>query len=293
MSIDPKPSTPAGAGTATALQDHGIRVFTWPKVIFMFPTLIVSLICGVGMMALGDNKPDSPAEASAKANAEVRDEVKAGAKVDTKAGGAPSGKELSMAARVDRFKEPANLLGVLFLGVFAFNLVIMGVDFPRFTIVAIVFVLLFFLFFFLWLGVYFDLDLMRSVRVLMAGVYATANASFYFMIAGILMILFAVIYLTRWLDYYQILPNEILHHHGPMSDLERFPTMNLKFDKEIPDVLEFLFLGAGRLVLHVTEERKSIVLDNVLFINSVEYRLKNVMSRMNVRITTDKEVSDL
>ena len=53
-----------------------------------------------------------------------------------------------------------------------------------------------------------------------------------------------------------------------MSDLERFPTMNLKFDKEIPDVLEFVFLGAGRLVLHVTEERKAIVLDNVLFINS-------------------------
>ena len=88
------------------------------------------------------------------------------------------------------------------------------------------------------------------------------------MIALILAVIFAIIYVTRWLDYWEILPNEILHHHGPLSDLERFPTMNLKFDKEIPDVLEYLFLGAGRLVLHVTEERKAIVLDNVLFINS-------------------------
>ena len=48
--------------------------------------------------------------------------------------------------------------------------------------------------------------------------------------------------------------------------------MNLKFDKEIPDVFELLILGAGRLVLHVTEERKAIVLDNVLFINSKEER---------------------
>jgi hypothetical protein len=78
---------------------------------------------------------------------------------------------------------------------------------------------------------------------------------------------------------------------GPLSDLERYPTTNLKFDKEIPDVFEFLFLGAGRLVLHVTEERKAIVLDNVLFINSKEIALKRLMSRMEVRVTTDQEVS--
>ena len=40
--------------------------------------------------------------------------------------------------------------------------------------------------------------------------------------------------------------------------------MNLKFDKEIPDVFEYVLLGSGRLVLHVANERKSIVLDNVL-----------------------------
>ena len=67
-----------------------------------------------------------------------------------------------------------------------------------------------------------------------------------------------------------MLPNEILHHHGPLSDLERFPTMNLKFDKEIPDVLEYSMLGAGRLVLHVPNVDKALVLDNVLFINSKE-----------------------
>jgi hypothetical protein len=112
------------------------------------------------------------------------------------------------------------------------------------------------------------------------------------MIATILTLIFVVVYLTRWLDYWEILPNEILHHHGPLSDLERYPTLNLKFDKEIPDVLEFLFLGAGRLVLHVTEERKAIVLDNVLFINSKEEALKKLMSRLEVRVTTDREVAE-
>jgi hypothetical protein len=60
------------------------------------------------------------------------------------------------------------------------------------------------------------------------------------------------------------LPNEILHHHGPLSDLERYPTMNLKFDKEIPDVLEWILLGAGRLVLHVPNVSKALVLDNAV-----------------------------
>jgi hypothetical protein len=98
---------------------------------------------------------------------------------------------------------------------------------------------------------------------------------------------------TRYLDYWEILPNEILHHHGPLSDLERYPTLNLKFDKEIPDVVEHLFLGAGKLVLHVSDERKSIVLENVLFINHVENALKGLMSRMEVRLTSDQEVANL
>ena len=41
-------------GTRTDVK--GIRVFTYPKVIFMFPTLIVALICGFGMMI--DRRPD-------------------------------------------------------------------------------------------------------------------------------------------------------------------------------------------------------------------------------------------
>ncbi len=94
------------------------------------------------------------------------------------------------------------------------------------------------------------------------------------------------------LDYWEVMPNEILHHHGPLSDLERFPTMNLKFDKEIPDVLEYALLGAGRLVLHVPNVEKSLVLDNVLFINSKEEALKKLMSRLEVRITTDQEVGE-
>jgi len=106
------------------------------------------------------------------------------------------------------------------------------------------------------------------------------------------MLVFAVIYATRWLDYWEVMPNEILHHHGPLSDLERYPTMNLKFDKEIPDVLEWMMLGSRRLVLHVPNVAKALVLDNVLFITAKEEALKKVMSRLEVRITSDQEAGE-
>ncbi len=134
--------------------------------------------------------------------------------------------------------------------------------------------------------------MLKPIHAIFAGIYAVANRGFYLMVFVTLMIVFAVIYVTRWLDYWEILPNEILHHHGPLSDLERYPTMNLKFDKEIPDVLEWALLGSGRLVLHVPNVSKALVLDNVLFISAKEQALKKVMSRLDVRVTTDQEAGE-
>lgn len=281
MASDPKSTAPANTANAPRIDKaKGIRVFTYPKVIFMFPTLVVALICGFGMLSIGDKTGD-PLRATA------------GAQVDSGTVGDADGASAAAISGRDRFKTPQNLFAVLFLGVFAFNLLIMAIDFPRFTIVAVLLLAGFLVFFFLWIGAAFDVQVMNGVRRIMSSIYAEANAAFYFLVSGILAVILGVVYATRYLDYWQIMPNEILHHHGPMSDLERFPTMNLKFDKEIPDILEYMFLGSGRLVLHVTEERKAIVLDNVLFINSVEIALKGLMSRMEVRVTTDQEVADI
>ena len=194
--------------------------------------------------------------------------------------------------KVDRFRTPQNLLAVLFLGMLAFNLLVMGLDFPRFSLVAVILAILFLLFLVLWASAQFHWSLLTPIHAIFRHVYAAANTGFYVMVFVTLMLVFAVIYITRWLDYWEVLPNEILHHHGPLSDLERYPTMNLKFDKEIPDVLEWALLGAGRLVLHVPNVSKALVLDNVLFISSKEVALKKVMSRLDVRITTDQEAGE-
>ncbi len=282
MSTDAKPSPSHSTPPPVKHHQTGMRIFTWPKVIFLYPTAIVALICWAGMWIIHDrtHDPTRPLQEAVEMKHFKGDQKTFG---DLPA---PTGD------KVQRFYTPQNLLAMLFLAMFAFNLLVMALDFPRFALVAWILAILLALFFVLWISMFYEWDLMKPIHALFSGIYAVANRGFYLMVFITLMIVFAVIYVTRWLDYWEVLPNEILHHHGPLSDLERYPTMNLKFDKEIPDVLEWVMLGSGRLVLHVPNVSKALILDNVLFITAKEDALKKVMSRLDVRVTTDQEVGE-
>ncbi len=283
MSTDAKPSAPTTTEPTPKHREQGIRIFMWPKVIFLYPSAIVALLCAMGMQIIGDRVHDPSRPASEAHDQRQFADKETATKID---------EQVTPMDKLDRFWTAPNLLGMFFMAMLAFNLLTMGVDLPRFSIVAVLFGVLFGTFFLLWLGSYFQLDLMKPIHAIIAHIYAVANRGFYLMFALTLLVIFFIVWLTRWLDYWEILPNEILHHHGPLSDLERYPTMNLKFDKEIPDVLEYALLGAGRLVLHIPNVSKAQVLDNVLFINGKEEALKRVMSRLEVRITTDQEAGE-
>ena len=268
MSTDAKSTTPATPASSTDRGPKGIRIFMWPKVVYLYPTLIVSLICWAGMWTLIGHMAD-PSKVPTSPRVDTAPTA-AAAPAEAEAESAPAPVMPPPLSKKDRFFTPENLLGVLFLVVFAFNLLVIALDFPRFTIVAVIMGILFTIFFFLWLGAYFQLNLLRPIEAIFSRVFTVAYPGFYLGFFLITSLVFVVVYVTRWLDYWEILPNEILHHHGPLSDLERYPTLNLKFDKEIPDVFEFLLLGAGKLVLHVPNVERSIVMENVLFINSKE-----------------------
>ena len=288
MAFDSKSS-----GAPAAPREKGVRIFTYPKIIFIFPTLIMSLICWVGMLFDSTGAADFNYR---KAHPETY-KVKAAPASNVTA---KPGTEKPSVVKSDvtglitpdpiAFKRRENIFGLLFLTVLFLNLLILAIDFPRFAIFGIVLGGTTLTFFLLYIGVY--VDVLRPLVNILQGVYVVANAEFYFLISLALLSIYAVVFITRWLDYWEIMPNEILHHHGPLSDLERYPTLNLKFDKEIPDVFEHLMFGAGRLVLHVSDERKAIVLDTVLHVSSKEEALKKLMSRLEVRVTTDQEVAN-
>jgi hypothetical protein len=175
----------------------------------------------------------------------------------------------------------------VFLGITAINMVVLSFDFPRGTSLT--------LFFFLAaiaLGatVLFILnrELLPAVGHALSRVRPAANATFYYVVSGLYALLFAFVLIAVRFDYWEVRPNELLHHHGILSDLKRYSAPNLRIDKEINDLFEFVLLGSGRLILHPSGERHAIVLDNVLFINQKEKDLTQMLGALQVQVRGER-----
>ncbi|MFN0197915.1 MAG: hypothetical protein ACKVT0_14310, partial [Planctomycetaceae bacterium] len=130
-------------------------------------------------------------------------------------------------------------------------------------------------------------DLLPIVSSWLALIRPWANAQFYFAIVGFLVVLYLAVWANIRFDYWEVRPNELLHHHGILSDLERFSAPSLKIDKEITDVFEYMLLRSGRLILHPSNEPRAFVLENVLFINSKEEQITRMLSALQVQIRSN------
>lgn len=285
----------------------GVRIFSYPKVIFLYPSFLVAIVCGLVMLFVPSpetrvvGRDAREAKAAQEADAKAAREAEEKAKADAAAAKGPDNANAN-AKGADNASAPAsapapaktptkfatleNYVGLAFMAFLAINLLVMSLDFPRFTIIAGILLVMVVILFLVLLGEY--LDLLKIFRFVFGNLHIEANATFYFVFATILGVIGTLVYLTRWLDYWEIYPNEILHHHGPWSDLERFPTINLRFDKEIPDIFEYIMLRSGRLVLSIQGEPKAIVLENVLNINRIEDSLKDMMGRLKVTMADSR-----
>jgi hypothetical protein len=177
------------------------------------------------------------------------------------------------------------LCGATFMAIFLLNLFVMSFDFPRMAAVSMVLAI-----FVVFLGLTLlntMIPVWSQITRLLSMLRLEANSEFYLLFA----LSFVVVYFAAWVftrfDYWEITANELMHHHGPWGDLERFPSPNLKIDKELHDVFEYLILRSGRLTLYPATERKAIILENVPGINGVEERIKALLSATEVRIETD------
>lgn len=184
---------------------------------------------------------------------------------------------------------PVNdLVCLIFLGIFCSNLVVLSFDFPRTTSLTFFFVGVA-IFMGIWLLSTANPDFLPFLGSLVTNLKPFANAMFYTIFAVLLIIIYIAVAVSVQFDYWEVRPNELLHHHGILSDLERFSAPNLRIDKEINDLFEYLLLRAGRLILHPSNERRAIVLENVFFINKKEQEITKMLGALQVQVRTDSQ----
>ena len=183
--------------------------------------------------------------------------------------------------------EQAGTWGSLFLVILFFNLIVIAFDFPRtasFTLFAVLVALVVGAFLINEHGYEFFPGLEHSARRLRP----EANSQFYFLFAGGLTLIYLVVLLIDIrLDYWEILPNEIIHHRGWLGDENRGPAPGLNYQKEITDVFEWVLLRSGRLIIQPASG-PPFILDHVPNINKRADEIAEMLKTLDVTVVPQR-----
>ncbi|MHC4600234.1 MAG: hypothetical protein ACYS47_14635 [Planctomycetota bacterium] len=215
--------------------DH-IIIRPWPKMVFLYPSLILSIVFGI------------------------------------------------FSAVEPSLTGPGVDMAVYWLLAFGVNIFVMAFEFNRLRSTAIFSMIIALVAILLYAGKEADLSILSSISGAVMSIQPLANSRFYFAMAGIMVVLFVFMFLHTRFDYWEVTHNELRHHHGILGNVERFPAPHLRFTKEINDVVEFLMLLSGTLVLFPASESRTLVLHNVPRINRIERNLEHLLSKLAVDI---------
>jgi len=169
-------------------------------------------------------------------------------------------------------------VGRIWVVLFVFNILVISFEFTRIRSVAIVFGILAFVF----AGIEFGY--LAAVGTFLRDLPIFMNKTFYYVVSVVFTVIYLLVFLTTRFNYWEFQPNEILHHHGFLGDVQRYPTRGLRMQKEITDVLEHILLRAGTLVLVPPGVERPIVLENVINLNKVEDKIQRLLGTLKVRL---------
>jgi hypothetical protein len=179
--------------------------------------------------------------------------------------------------------DRAGLWGTLFIIVFLINTVIMAFDFPRtaslnlvlgFTLLLLGGFLINQQFYTFWPG----------LEQFASRIHPEANNHFYWLIGAIFGIVFLIVWIVDFrFNYWLVYPNEIIHRHGILGNVERYPAPGLEMSKEITDVFEYAILRSGRLIIQPTKG-PPIVLDTVMNVDQKQRDIQVLLDALSVEI---------
>lgn len=178
-----------------------------------------------------------------------------------------------------------------FIWLFGLNVIVLSFDFPRTTSLTLFFLVMAAVLGVVLLAMNFP-TMLPSFFEIIREIHPRANATFYFLLATLFGLIYVAVFIQVRFDYWEVRPNELLHHHGFLASLERYSAPNLRITKEIDDVFEYMLMGSGRLVLHPRSEPRAFVLENVPFITSKEARITQMLGSLQVSVRTDEGTHD-
>jgi hypothetical protein len=169
-------------------------------------------------------------------------------------------------------------LGTVWMCVFAFNLLVISFDFTELIsmlVGALILVLVFAGLYFGWLP--WIGDFFAGLRIYM-------NKAFYFATFGLFSIIYLLVFIRTRFDYWEFRYNEVIHRRGLFADIKRYSTEDLRWFKEVPDVLERLLAGSGRMILTTPREQNPIVLEHVLRIGTIDEQVADILGTKKVTL---------
>ena len=179
----------------------------------------------------------------------------------------------------------AVMVAEIFLGITAVNLVILAFDFPRTTSLTLFFFVVAIVMGFVLL-VTFKPGVMPFLKDWLAQLHPAANATFYWGVAIVITGLYLAVFVSIRFDY----GNPPQRTASSPRDVVEYGTScgaNLRIEKEINDVFEYFLLRSGRLILHPSDDRRAIILDNVPFIDRKEASMTRMLGALQVQIRKD------
>lgn len=179
-------------------------------------------------------------------------------------------------------------IAIVFLSIMTLNMVVLAFDFPRTTSLIVFFVIVTLGMGILLLSIYFP-TLLPALSDILKQIKPHVNSTFYVCFASMLGAIYVGVFVKIRFDYWEVRPNELLHHHGFLSSLERYSAPNLRISKEIDDVFEYILLRCGRLIIHPSNEPRAFVLDNVLGIDKKETQITKMLGALQVQIRDERD----
>ncbi len=173
---------------------------------------------------------------------------------------------------------PGEHLGMIWMCVFAFNLMVISFDFNETKSISLVAVVIAVVMAGLYFGyLKFVGDFFKTLDLRM-------NAGFYFTMFGLFSIFYLVIFVQSRFNYWEFRNNEVLHRTGMFGEIKRYSTEDLRWFKEIPDVLERILLSSGRMVITTGREPHPIVIENVIGIEGADERIAELLGAKRVTL---------